>query len=258
MRDKILGGSQSPQSKSKETMHLCSSQQDCLHVSQGAPVAAEETDFGQSRFGHRGFGPANFGQNQFWPIQFGPIQFGPIQFGPIQFWIWCVMVVLQRVESARWGPASPGGPPRQPKNSKRAHFTAPALQTQPKFHEWTPKREKKERKLWREKGKKKAEFWAPHLRGPTLRGPTFSRFGLPPFGAHPTGPHLFQVWAPTLRGFHPSGPTLRGSPFRAPTLRGPPFLGWAPTLRGPTHRAPTDRAPTDRPGIAKSIGFSLA
>ena len=80
MRDKILGGSQSPQSKSKETMHLCSSQQDRLHVSQGAPVAAEETDFGQSRFGHRGFG-----QNQFWPkpILANPIWANPIWANPI-------------------------------------------------------------------------------------------------------------------------------------------------------------------------------
>ena len=32
---------------------------------------------------------------------------------------------------------------RQPENSKRVHFRAPALQTPPKFHERTPKREKK-------------------------------------------------------------------------------------------------------------------
>ena len=36
------------------------------------------------------------------------------------------------------------GPPgftRQPENSKRAHLSAPALQTPPKFHEKTPERE---------------------------------------------------------------------------------------------------------------------
>ena len=59
----------------------------------------------------------------------------------------------------------------------------PALQTPPKFHERPPReREKKKRKLWREKWKKSAKFWASHPSG------TFSRFGLSPFGA-PSGPH---------------------------------------------------------------------
>ena len=47
-----------------------------------------------------------------------------------------------------------------------------ASKTPPKFHEETPKRGKKERKLWR---KKKARNFGP----PTLRGPPF---GPPPFG----------------------------------------------------------------------------
>ena len=77
-------------------------------------------------------------------------------------------------------PAAPpvratGAPVRQPKNSKRAHLRVPALQT-PKFHERTPReRKKKERKLWREEGKKARNF------GPTLQAP--------PFGIHPSGPH---------------------------------------------------------------------
>ena len=37
-----------------------------------------------------------------------------------------------------------GGFARQPENSKRVHFRAPALQTPPKFHEKTPKRGKNE------------------------------------------------------------------------------------------------------------------
>ena len=53
---------------------------------------------------------------------------------------------------------------RQPENSKRAHLRSPALQTPPKFHERTPKREKKERKMWRER-KKNAKFWAVRQRG---------------------------------------------------------------------------------------------
>ena len=49
-----------------------------------------------------------------------------------------------------------------------------------------PKREKEERKLWREEGKKREILGlhplGPHPSGlPTLRGPTFSKFGPPPF-----------------------------------------------------------------------------
>ena len=102
---------------------------------------------------------------------------------------------------------------RQPQNSKRAHFRDPALQTPPKFHERTPKREKKERKLWRDREKKREIFGPPTLRSPTLRGPTprgatlrvptlrGPPFGSPPFpglGSHPSGPHP--------SGPHPSGP----------------------------------------------------
>ena len=99
-----------------------------------------------------------------------------------------------------------GARTRQPENSKRAHFTAPALQTPPKIPRKDPKREKEERKLWRRREKKARNFGPPTLRGstllgptllgstlrgPTLRGPTFSRFGPPPFGAHPSrAPHF--------------------------------------------------------------------
>ena len=129
------------------------------------------------------------------------------------------------------------GPPglvrtRQPENSKRAHFTAPALQTPPKYHGRTPReRKKKENCGGGEEGKKSAKFWAPTLRAPTLlgstllgstllgstllgstlRGPTFSRFWPPPFGAttlwglYPSEPHPFG--APPFGGrihFHPN------------------------------------------------------
>ena len=75
---------------------------------------------------------------------------------------------------------------RQPENSKRAHFRTPALQTPPKFHEKTPKRE--ERKKIVAGGGKKREILASTLRGPTLRGPIFSGFGASPLGAAPSGP----------------------------------------------------------------------
>ena len=113
-------------------------------------------------------------------------------------------------------PAAPpdraaGARTRQPENSTRAHFRAPALQTPPKFHEKTPERHKKNETVVG-KGRKSAKFWAPTLRGPTLRGPTLR--------------------GPTLRG-----PTLRGPTLRGPTLRGPTLRG--PTLRGPTLRGHT-------------------
>ena len=63
-----------------------------------------------------------------------------------------------------------------------------ASKTPPKFHERTPKREKKERKLWRREGKKREIL------------------GLPPFGALLFGAPPFGVWAP-----HPSGPPSFGS-----------------------------------------------
>ena len=111
-----------------------------------------------------------------------------------------------------------GARTRQPDNSKRAHFSAPALQ---KPHQNStkrpPKREKKERKLWRER-EKSAKFWAPHPSDPHPSGP--------PFGA-PTlrGPTPKQ--APTLRGPTPKqAPTLRG-PTSGPTSGAPPFQFWA-------------------------------
>ena len=67
-------------------------------------------------------------------------------------------------------------------HSKRAHLRATVLQTPPKIHEKTPKKERK--KIWAREGKN----WFPTLRGPTASG----------------------LAGPTLR------PTLRGPPFGAP------------------------------------------
>ena len=90
---------------------------------------------------------------------------------------------------------------------KRAHLSAPALQTSPEFHERTPRERERRKKIVAGGGKKKREILGPPpfgalrrstLRGSTLRGSTFSRFGPPPFGAHFFfGP---PFWAP-----HPSG-----------------------------------------------------
>ena len=83
------------------------------------------------------------------------------------------------------------------------HFRAPALQTPPKFHERIPReREREERKLWREKGKKR------EMLGPLPFGASTLQ------GLYPSGPLPFG--ASTLRGLYPSGPP----PFGASALRG--------------------------------------
>ena len=79
---------------------------------------------------------------------------------------------------------------RQPENSKRAHFRAPALQTPPKFT--TPRKRKKNENCGGG-GEKSGKFRALHPSGPPS-------FGAPPFGAP-----LFlglALWGPTLRGPH--------------------------------------------------------
>ena len=90
-------------------------------------------------------------------------------------------VILRRL----WGRR---GFTRQPENSKRAHFRPRRFKTPPKFHERTPKRGKKERKMVAGEGKKNAKFGVPHPSGPYPSGPTFR--------------------GPTVQG-----PTLRGSVF---------------------------------------------
>ena len=153
-----------------------------------------------------------------------------------------------------------GARTRQPENSKRAHFRAPALQT-PKFHGKTPKR-KKER-TWVGEGKESAKF-----QPPTIRGPYLDRFppGLtqtstrtnPAWTGAPTetartssvadlsmgfrvsqnlGPPAFGP--PNLRGHHPSGPlrgsTLRGLHPSGPHPSGPHFFWvWASILGAST------------------------
>ena len=75
---------------------------------------------------------------------------------------------------------------RQPENSKRAHLSAPALQTPPKFHEKDQKRGKNNEKTGA-RGKKARNFWPPPwgatLRAPPFGAPTFSGFGPPPLAA---------------------------------------------------------------------------
>ena len=107
-----------------------------------------------------------------------------------------------------------GARTRQPENSKRAYFRAPALQKPHQNSTKGPPQEREERKLWRG-GKKKARNFGP----PTL--------GCPPFGAHPSGPPSFG--GPLFLGLssHLSGPT----PKQAHTL--PTILGLGSCFFGP-------------------------
>ena len=102
-------------------------------------------------------------------------------------------------------PAAPpdraaGARTRQPENSKRAHFRAPALQTPPKFHEKTPRETQRERNGG-EKGKKKREILGP----PPFGAPPF---GAPPFGVLPLGASLFLGLGPPPFGALPFGAGL--------------------------------------------------
>ena len=68
-----------------------------------------------------------------------------------------------------------------------------ASKTPPKFHEKTPREERKERILRRER-EKRAKFWAVHPSAPI--------FGPPTLRAHSSGLHFFWVRAPTPPGPH--------------------------------------------------------
>ena len=111
------------------------------------------------------------------------------------------------------------GPPGlahgQPGNSKTCTFQGPGASNTTKIPRKDPKREKEERKLWREEGKKARNFGPPTLRGSTLLGSTL-------------------LW------LHPSGlPTLRGSPpLGLPTLRGPTFSLGHPSGPHPSRDPP--------------------
>ena len=127
-----------------------------------------------------------------------------------------------------------GARTRQPENSKRAHLSAPVLQTPPKIPREDPQRDTETAKRWREKEEKARNFGPLHPSGPhpfgapPFRGPTLS-------GPHPFGAPPFR--GPTLLGPHPSGPTLRG-----PTLRGPTFSRFGPHPATPTFRGSTLRS----------------
>ncbi len=109
---------------------------------------------------------------------------------------------------------------RQPENSKRAHFKAPALQTPPKFHEKTP-REGRKNENCGGRGNKKARNFGPHPSGPHCSGPH-------PSGHHCSGPPPFG--APPSPTFLSLGPP----PFKAPTRTAPT----PPDPDRPHHRPP--------------------
>ena len=110
-------------------------------------------------------------------------------------------------------PAAPpdraaGARTRQPENSKRAHFTAPALQTPPKFHERTPRERKKKENCGGKREKKRENFGPPTLRGSTLRGSTLRGSTLR--GPNLRGPNLLPLFLGL--GLHPRGLHPLGAP----------------------------------------------
>ena len=115
------------------------------------------------------------------------------------------MTTRCRVKPRRPHQTAAGARTRQPENSKRAHFRAPALQTPPKFHERTPRERKKKENCGGRREKKREilalppfwapPFWAPPFGASTLRGPTL-RSTLR--GNYLSRPLFFWVWASTL------------------------------------------------------------
>ena len=89
-------------------------------------------------------------------------------------------------------PAAPpdqaaGARTRQPENSKRAHFRAPALQTPPKFHVRTPRERKKIENCGGRREKKREILGPPPFGAPPFWAPLFLGLGL-----HPLGPHTLS------------------------------------------------------------------
>ena len=106
-------------------------------------------------------------------------------------------------------PAAPpdraaGARTRQPENSKRAHFRAPALQNTTKIPREDPQRDTETAKRWREREEKARNSGPPTLRAPPFGAPPF---GAPPFGAPPFGAPLFLGLGP---------PPIGAPPFWAP------------------------------------------
>ena len=132
-------------------------------------------------------------------------------------WVCCVSCVVCCFVRSLHFPPHLSSPHTTARELQTCTFQGPCASTTPKFHERTPKREKKERKLWRG-GKKKARNFGPRtLRGPTLRGPPF---GAPPFGAPPFGAHLSGFGPPTLGPPTLRGPIPEAGPHPSPTILG--------------------------------------
>ena len=102
-------------------------------------------------------------------------------------------------------------------------FQGPGASNTTKIPREDPQEMEEERKLWRERGKKR-ENLAPHPSG------------LHPSGSHPSGPPFFWVWGPHPLEPHPSGPHPSGPHPSGRGLKGvpraPPLSGWTRGVRG--------------------------
>ena len=137
---------------------------------------------GPRRVRHRRVGPQRVGSPKFHAFlqcSFFLLSLG----GPfVEFW-WCFLkagtMKCARLGSRAVETPAAFGPPA-------IHTTARELQTcPPKFHERTPKREKKERNLWREREKKERNFGRS---GGGRSGGGGSRWGWSGCGAQRVGP----------------------------------------------------------------------
>ena len=112
---------------------------------------------------------------------------------------WPFWATTPRTPLPSAGPPSPRlwgrrGFTRQPENSKRAHFRAPALHTPPKFHEKTLPREGRKNEKCGGRGEKARKFWASTLSGPHPSGP------------HPPGASPFNLNTQTRRHLNTQTP----------------------------------------------------
>ena len=125
---------------------------------------------------------------------------------------------------------------RQPENSKRAHLSAPALQTPPKFHEKTPREGRKERILRRDSEKKVAPpFGPPPFEPPPFEPPPFEP---PPFEPPPFEPPPFEP------------PPFKPPPFEPPSFEPPPFESvWPKSIGQSRFRPSPPRPPQAAPGV---------
>ena len=101
----------------------------------------------------------------------------------------------------RFGPT-----PLQARELQTCTSDGPGASNTTKIPRKDPKEREERKKNEAREGKKREIMGPPPFGAPSVLHPSG------PFWLHPSGPHFFQVWAPTLRGLHPSGHHSSGPP----------------------------------------------